>query len=185
MSLHTAKSQATIRKKRLIKFSVVAALLVVLIAGAYILYRTSADTSNQLDTDSSKGADASKESNRPSKNDDTDSSGALSDSSNPAADPSNANPPTNPTETGHYKTITPPPITPPANNAPYPIENSRYRIDQTTSRSFTVTLYPIEGPDYDLQLRNYKQDALNYLESRHGNTNNLSITWRPEAAAKI
>ena len=84
-----------------------------------------------------------------------------------------------------YQTITPPEITQPSNDSPYPIENARYRIDQNSATSFSITLYPIEGSDYDRQLKEYKQDALSYLKSRYGSIDKFKISWTPESAASL
>lgn len=89
------------------------------------------------------------------------------------------------TTNNDYETIAPSESNPPAQNAPFPIETAEYRIETPTDSSFRVTLYPIEGSDYDAQLRNYKASALNYLKSRYSNLDRYSITWIPESAKDI
>lgn len=78
----------------------------------------------------------------------------------------------------------PPLLDPPAVNDPYPIQNERYEIAQTGESNFRITLYPLEW-DYDAQLREFKYDALNYLEKRYGSTRGLTIEWSPSHAENI
>ena len=78
----------------------------------------------------------------------------------------------------------PPLENPPAVSDPYPIRNERYQIAQLGENSFRITLYPLQW-DYDAQLREFKYDALKYLEQRYGNTQNLNIEWNPDNAKDI
>ena len=95
----------------------------------------------------------------------------------------------NPSSSDQPSYIRPDISNPPSDNASYPIETERYRIDRNSNGSFSVELYPIvnnpEYSNYDKQLRDYKDEVLAYLESRYGDTNNLNITWLPEDAQNI
>lgn len=85
--------------------------------------------------------------------------------------------------------INPPLLNPPSQNDPYPIENERYRIAQNSPTNFDVTLYPVvnsaEYSNYKAQLKAYKDEVLDYLRKRHGDTNKLSIQWRPSDAQNL
>lgn len=78
---------------------------------------------------------------------------------------------------------------PPSDTTPYPIETERYRIDKLSEKSFSVELYPIiNNPrysNYNEQLRDYKNEVLNYLKKRYGDTSSLKIDWIPEDAKNI
>lgn len=73
--------------------------------------------------------------------------------------------------------------------APFPITNEHYQIKQDGEKVFSITLYPIannpEYTDYSAQLKAYKQEALDYLQSRYGTTADLTITWSPEDATAL
>lgn len=100
--------------------------------------------------------------------------------------------------TGQTKTNNPPtdkgyvdtPISnPPKVTDPYPIENEHYKISQDSATNYQITLYPIannpEHSDYIAQLRLYKSEALNYLKSRYGKVDNLTIEWTPSEASDL
>lgn len=82
------------------------------------------------------------------------------------------------------------PITnPPTESDPFPIENEHYRIDQKSQTQYDITLYPIANnpaeSDYTAQLKAYKSEALQYLKSRFGSTENMTFNWSPQNAADI
>lgn len=85
--------------------------------------------------------------------------------------------------------VNPPLIDQPAVSDPYPIENERYKISQHNQTNFEVTLYPIvnnpEYSNYKAQLKAYKNEVLDYLRKRHGDTNNLTIIWSPSDAQDL
>lgn len=68
-------------------------------------------------------------------------------------------------------------------NLPY--ETLRYKISYSMDGqnvSFQVTLYPLNGSDRDLYkqtLKEYKQQALDYLENQGVNTKTTTITFTP------
>lgn len=92
-----------------------------------------------------------------------------------------------PDEKGAY--INPPLLDPPSTADPYPIENERYSITQSSPNNFQVTLYPVvNNPEYSSyreQLKAYKNEVINYLSKRHGDINKLTIEWRPSDAQNI
>lgn len=81
------------------------------------------------------------------------------------------------------------PIEQPEINDPYPIENEHYKIQQFSQTSYKITLYPIaNNPDYsnyDAQLRDYKNEALDYLKKRYGSTAQFTIQWSPKNAEDV
>lgn len=101
--------------------------------------------------------------------------------------PTGSETPQNPDTDTNY--VNPPLTESPATNAPYPIENEKYKITQDSEKSFTVTLYPIvnnpEYSDYTAQLKAYKNEVLTYLKNRYGSTSNLVITWNPSDAQNL
>lgn len=99
----------------------------------------------------------------------------------------------NPTEnTGDhtaYQTLTPPEIEQPTDATPFPIENARYRIEQTGELSFDVTLFAVinsssQYNDYQTQLREYKNEVQSYLNNRFKDKN-INITWNPKDANSL
>lgn len=110
-------------------------------------------------------------------NTDNDSSGSVDASPSDTEDQSQG---------GSYQTVSPPNIEPPKQDAAFPIENSHYRIEQTGSSSFNVTLFaiinsPSQYNDYRAQLKQYKAEALDYLNKRF-NGQTLTINWNPSDA---
>lgn len=71
----------------------------------------------------------------------------------------------------------------------YPIETPHYRIEQKSGTSYKITLYPLvnnpEDDAYDTQLRLYKQEALDYLNRRYGDTSRFSYEWIPNHADSV
>ena len=81
-----------------------------------------------------------------------------------------------------------PAITPPSQTDSFPIENARYRIDKVNDTSFKVTLYaiindPSQYDEYIAQLKQYKQEATEYLRQRFGPS--LAVEWNPEDAKSL
>lgn len=83
-----------------------------------------------------------------------------------------------------------PPAPNEAADAPFPIENAHYKIQQNSPTSYTITLNaiinnPSQYNEYRQQLKQYKTEALDYLKSRFGSTDNFTFTWNPEDAKDI
>lgn len=83
-----------------------------------------------------------------------------------------------------------PPAPTEAADAPFPIENAHYKIQQNSPTSYTVTLNaiinnPNQYNEYRQQLKQYKTEALDYLKSRFGSTDNFTFTWNPDDAKNI
>jgi len=98
--------------------------------------------------------------------------------------------PTTPPSVDPDQSVVTPPATPPSDNAPFPVENSHYRIEKNDNSHYTITLYailnnPSQYDEYTTQLREYKKEALSYLNTRLGSTNNLTISWNPPAAKDL
>lgn len=82
------------------------------------------------------------------------------------------------------------PITKPESNASFPIENARWRIDQTTPTSYEITLFAIANNTtqyggYTDQLRVFKKEALRYLSDRYGDITKFTFKWNPSDAANL
>lgn len=83
-----------------------------------------------------------------------------------------------------------PPAPHEATDAPFPIENAHYRIQQNSPTSYTITLNaiinnPNQYNEYRQQLKQYKTEALDYLKSRFSSTDNFTFTWNPDDAKDI
>lgn len=78
---------------------------------------------------------------------------------------------------------------PPTDTTPYPIQNEHYKIEQQAQSKYRITLYPIANnpdySDYNAQLKAYKQEALDYLNGRYGDTSNFSFEWNPDNAKDL
>lgn len=88
------------------------------------------------------------------------------------------------------QSVAPTPVTPPTSNEPFPIENAHYKISQDGERSFRVTLFailnhPSQYNEYRAQLKQYKQEAFDYLTGRFGSSPTLNITWEPADAQSL
>ena len=95
----------------------------------------------------------------------------------------------NQTDNPRYETIAPVEIEGPSDQAPFPIENAHYRIEQTDNDQFNVTIFalinsPSQYSDYTNQLRQYKSEVTEYLQKRFPG-HSLNITWNPEDARNI
>jgi len=102
----------------------------------------------------------------------------------------NDSPDSKPKTTDSDKSYVETPISnPPEINDPYPIENEHYKIDQNSSTSYHITLYPIANnprySNYDAQLKAYKIEALDYLEKRYQSIDNFKIKWTPSDAEEV
>lgn len=78
--------------------------------------------------------------------------------------------------------------------ASLPVENLHYKIDYSVddnnNAKLTITLYPIiNGPQdksrYTQQLKDYKQEALDYLKKKKVNLDQFKIEYSPSAADTI
>ena len=156
-------------KKKIIIITI--PLLIIIVACAYFYYNNASNGTN-VNTENSFNT---REPEQDNSSDDTPNTSG-NDGNNPTVQPDEREP---------YTVITPPAIERPSDNASYPIENAEYKIVQDGNTTFTITLYPIEGPDYNAQIKNYKQDALSYLKNRYGSTDNLTIDWNPASAANL
>lgn len=179
MNIKTKNSSP--KRIKLIAITLVAALLVAGSAAATVYISSQNNSPNQEDKSKSVDQDQGSKNTRNEQNSEKPQHKADGVDQTPDSTPTPSD--TNKGSTDEYQTITPPEITEPSSEASYPIDNARYRIDQKSHQSFVVTIYAIAGPDYDRQLRDYKKDALSYLESRYGDISNLDIKWHPEAAA--
>jgi len=80
-------------------------------------------------------------------------------------------------------------------NENLPIQTSHYRIDyeyNQASKSYTyqITLYaiinhPSQYDNYVAQLKQYKQEALDYIRAHKENPANLTITYVPDTATSL
>lgn len=73
---------------------------------------------------------------------------------------------------------------------PFPIETPQYRIEQLTSSSYRITLYPLANTSdpngYDQELSDYKAKSLDYLRERYGSAvDTYNISWTPERANSL
>lgn len=100
--------------------------------------------------------------------------------------------PLNPSEEAKTpaNTVAPPPTTPPSVDAQFPVENAHYRITKTGEKSFDINLYaisnsPSQYDEYVAQLKQYKNEALEYLTARYGNISTFTINWTPPQAKDL
>lgn len=67
-------------------------------------------------------------------------------------------------------------------------ENEDFKIRKLDNQ-YVITLYPIinhpDADSYTSQLKQFKQEALNYLSKSGLDTNTLSITYEPAEAAQL
>lgn len=167
-------------KKNLITLIVATLILVGLFAVWYVYSQSDSNTNDRSNSSQSSDRqtdDQDKATDRDSDadNHDDDTSGSTDATDN-----------TNPSGTPDYVET---PIAPPSAQAPYPIENERHRIEQVSTNTFNVTLYPIVNnpttATYNQQLRDYKNEVVRYLEGRHGPINTLTVNWTPQDAQNL
>lgn len=161
MKIQTQKS----RKKKVFILVGAAILLLVAVAGGYYYYqvRGNRDQSESPAENTNSGPIETPDSNetRPT----------TSDNVPEEQLPENVNPST---DIQDYKLIT---------------ENEKFKIRQLNN-DYTITLYPIiNNPDqyamYQSQLKQYKDEALQYLKKQGVDTSKVKIIYEPEEATDL
>ena len=175
MKIRTNRSN---KKRKLI--ILLALLVAILAATGWYIYSSSLEKTNETEERKDSDQQEKKNANKSDTNDESDKNSNLEDTNTEMGD-SGAN-------TDNSTDVTTPP-TPPELSSPYPVTNERFQIRQVSTTNFEITLYPvINNPaysDYNAQLRAYKQEALDYLKSRHGSIEGFGIDWSPADAKDL
>lgn len=161
-------------QKHKYRWALLSFLLLVLILGGAVYYHIA--TKPQKATYSTSG-DASQKGSTKKGNSVTSSSG-------------NSSTATTGTPSADNSSIAITPVQTPAADAPYPIQNEHYRINQTGTTQFDITLFAINNSpsqynDYVTQLKQYKAEVLDYLTARYGSTSKLILNWSPPDAKDL
>lgn len=151
-------------------------LLILVIVGTYVLGGSKVDETSETSLHNSQSEGT------PSQNNGGKAEVSIEDNSSSRSDDAAQSSP----QAGG-SSVAPPPIDQPSATESFPVENAHYRIDQRNA-SYQVTLFailnsPSQTEDYNAQIRQYRDEARQYLESRFGA--NVKIIWIPENAASI
>ena len=75
-------------------------------------------------------------------------------------------------------------------NFSYPVSTNHFEISENTDGSLTITLFaiinrPEQYEEYQQQLKQFKAEALQYLDDNGVNTNTVDISYTPEEAKDL
>jgi len=71
-----------------------------------------------------------------------------------------------------------------------PVDTNHFKIEEVKSDTYLITLYaiinsPSQYQEYQQQLRDYKAEALEYLENNNIDADTITINYSPEEAADL